>query len=145
MVEKEHIIGFLRKKGTSSGSPDSDVRAALLKAGWNEEDVDVALKKLRNEPEPYQAATTGHTRNVLYTNMPIASETLSSLLGIGVSLPQAQLRAHERRKAAEGKMPFWASLLVILFSIIVGVGGILLVMYFYNIGPFYTPVENYTF
>jgi len=144
MIDKEHIVNFLRSNGVSSASSDDEIRHALQNARWHNDDIEVALLKLKDSEEPYEIKS-GDAQNIFFSDVPIAPETLSSLLGIDVSLPLARLQAEESRRALQDKTTTTVILLTILTSVILGVFMTLLIMYLNNIGPFYSPVENSLF
>ena len=144
MVNKEHILNFLRVNEIPYPSPEEDIRRALGIARWHDDDIQVALLKLRNDSDPYQY-NPNNARNIFFSDIPIAPETLSSLLGVNISLPRARLRAQNSRANSKDTLTTTVTLLTVFTSVVLGLFVTLFVMYLYNVGPFYTPVENFVF
>jgi hypothetical protein len=144
MVDREHISNFLRVNGISPGSSEEAIRNALHVAGWNDVDVEAAILKLRNQNER-PTPDAYHPQNLFFTNTPIAPETLSSLLGLRTSTPAMQLTGSSLAQDKSNRFETLMLVFAVLFSVLVGVTLTLFIMYVYHIGPFYTPVENFTF
>lgn len=144
MVDKEHIFNFLRINGISPSASDGAIERALRIANWHDHDIEVALLKLQGNENPYQKLEH-NPHNLFFSDVPIAPETLSSLLGMDVSIPQARQYAEDNRAFNNAQYSTIVVLLTVLTSVVLGVFATLFIMYVYGIGPFYTPVENFVF
>ncbi|MCD5381722.1 MAG: hypothetical protein LR017_00215 [Candidatus Pacebacteria bacterium] len=144
MIDKHQIANFLRINGVASTASDDDIRAALISARWDPRDVEVALLTLHDESVPADVENAA-AHQVFNTDSPIASDTLTALLGIDVTLVRSQLK----KKAPEGVFGTGHTagymiamvLTPLIIAIVVGV----FAMYTLSIGPFYTPVEQFVF
>lgn len=145
MVDRQHITNFLRLNGVSPTSPEDDIAEVLRIARWHEDDIRTALLKLRGEEEKSEQSLSDNPHNLFFTNAPVTPETLTSLLGMDVSIPHAREYALEQRSAREDQLTTLVVLLTILTSVVLGVFATLFIMSIYNIGPFYSPVENFVF
>ncbi len=141
MLSKQHIENFLRLNDVSLSAPEDEIRNALLSARWDNRDIDVALMTLQGIEDELEARRHPAAHGLFYTDVPIAPDTLSSLLGIDVVLLQKNIE--RRRVAHEPKSSMLTVLLGVLASVVLAMVAAILLMFLLQIGPFYTPVEHF--
>ncbi len=144
MIDKEQIVSFLRINDISSSASHSDIREALYGAGWSDDDVEIAILKLQDSEDPYKHDFDDPS-NLFHTNSPISQKTLTSLLGVSVSISRARLRAENIKNTSTDTVSVGFVFIIISSSVVLGLLVTLSIMYMYNLGPFYSPVENYIF
>jgi len=144
-MDKEHVTNFLRINDIPFTASDDAIREALARAMWHERDIDMAVRTLNDTEEEKRPISAHDSRGLFFTDVPIAPETLTSLLGVDVSLQNARNDAERNHAASRGDTSAAVVLLTILVSVILAFFTTLLLMYFYNIGPYYSPVENFNF
>ena len=145
MIDKHQIANFLRINGVSTAATDDEIRSALISARWDPRDVEVALLTLHDEAVPENTENAAAAHQVFNTDTPIASDTLTSLLGIDVTLARSQLKnkSHDGVFGTGHSASFFAAIILtpLFLAFVIGV----FVMYTLSIGPFYTPVEHFVF
>jgi len=144
-MDKEHVTNFLRINDIPFTASDDAIREALARAMWHERDIDMAVLSMNDKEEEQKHVSANDSRGLFFTDVPIAPETLTSLLGVDVSVQNARNVAERNRSASRGDTSTVVILLTIFVSVILAFFTTLLLMYFYNIGPYYSPVENFNF
>lgn len=144
MVDREHIINFLRINNISPSASEDAIEEALRIARWRDEDIRTALLKLNNDTDE-KRPMEHNPHNLFFSNVAVAPETLSSLLGIDIAVTHANHFPGDRDSTEYAAYSKMVIVLTILCSVILGVFATLFIMYIYDIGPFYSPIESYGF
>lgn len=138
MLDRSHIENFLRLNGIDATEPDEVVRSALIGAQWHEKDVEVALLVLRENVEDHTQEVTA-LHKVFRSDDKLSPETISSLLGVDLSLKQSGFQSYryapDRQEGTVGSSMIQI-IAVIVLALVLGVG----FTFLFSIGPFYSPV-----
>lgn len=140
MVHKEHIENFLRINKIPLTAPDSEIREALIYAKWHEKDVEVALLTLRGNVEEDPQVTAAHA--LLRTDAPLKPETLASLLGMDIQLARGMLPVSNESEAESSSGSIF---IMVIASMAFAFAAALTLMYIFQIGPFFSPIEQSLF
>jgi hypothetical protein len=140
MVEKEHIANFLRINGISLTAPDDEIRNALIYARWHERDIEYALLVLRDDNHGSIDVTASH--GILVSDRKLAPETLTSLLGIDVSLDRNRFSEELTDHEVERTNNTARSLVLLTTSVFFAFLAAMLIMFLLKIGPYYSPLEQ---
>lgn len=145
MISKEHVENFLKLNGIPPTAADEEIRSALITARWHKDDVEVALLMLRGkkggEEEDSEIIAA---RQLFRSDMRVAPETLSSLLGVDVKMNADRISAVYQKQATIRTSALSIAFFT-LFALIIVFAAALGFMYAMHIGPFYVPVEQFTF
>lgn len=129
-IEQLHLL--LRVNGLSAESTDEEIRSVLISASFNETDIEQALFFLRNDS--VKTSNLEGLNKIFRTSTTLDSAEISKLLGIEVELNDESVQ--KQKASSESLMQ---DFVVIFLACIIALSGVLLVMFIYEVGIFYTP------
>lgn len=133
MFDRTQIEKLLRLNGVDPESPDEVIRSVLLRARWREDDVETAMVVLREDTKTKQKRiNTLH--KVFRSDDRLDPAMIQSLLGVSVDIDQGD-DAYRHNKA--GGMTMGQALLIIGVACILSAIGIMVAMWYFQIGPFH--------
>lgn len=132
MLKTEQLHLLLRVNGLNTESTDEEIRSVLTGASFNETDIEQALFSLRN----HEANTSNleGLNKVFRTSTTLDSAEISKLLGIEVELNDELVQ--KQKTSSESLVQ---DFVVIFLACFVALSGVVLVMFIYDVGIFYTP------
>jgi hypothetical protein len=134
MINRTQIESILKINGVSATSPEDEIRSVLLSARYNKDEVDTALMVLRENKRTKKVRVDG-LHKVFRTDEALRPEEISELLGIEVD-PNMIGTPSSKSRDVSGIQ----TMLVTIFSIVVGLGGLLVYMYLNRVGLFHPTV-----
>lgn len=144
-MDKRYIENFLRLNGISLAANEREMRDALRAAEWQTDDIEIAMDRVRQPEDRWSDEHREGARNIFFTDMSVPPETLSSLLGLTVSVDNYQKEQAEKNSFRSQMFKVVTIFLIVIVSVALGVLSTFFFMYMAEIGPFYSPIENYTF
>jgi len=142
MPDRQFINQFLKINGISAESSDDDVKNALKRAKWSEEEIATALLILRGDVDDSGiVAVTKHETALYRPDIDLSSRNLSRLLGVDVVVDPALVRDHKTgtvkkrrgRQVAED-IALWTMIFLLSITLALVVAWILL--FTMKIGPY---------
>jgi hypothetical protein len=140
MHDKHFINSFLKVNGISADASDEEIKKALDKAHWSEEEVQVALFILRgNVDHSGIVALTKHDTALFRPDINIGSKNLSRLLGVDVVVDPSLIKdatrtKHHTQEGFQGNFAIWT--IIILLSIILALVVAWLLLFTMKVGPY---------
>ena len=133
MISKKQLESFLKANGIAMDAPDGEIKAMLLAARWNAQDVDTAITVLREDPDTKTQHVESLNKLFRSDDRP-KPETISAMLGIGMELLPSDVDHKEMRKRSTTTKD-WA--FIIILSILLAVTALFGVMFHMEVGPFH--------
>jgi hypothetical protein len=134
MMNRTQIETILKINGVAATSPEEEIRSVLLSARYSKDEVDTAIMVLRENKRTKKIRVDG-LHKVFRSDESLKPEEISELLGIEVD---ASIIGTPQSKARD--VSGLQTMLVIIFSIIVAIGGVLMYMYLHRVGLFHPSV-----
>lgn len=136
MINRKHIESILRINGASPSSPDETIRSVLFSARYNKDEVDTAIMVLREDVKTKKTRVEG-LHKIFRTDEALKPKEISQLLGIDIDISDVMQPKVKQRRMSASQMIF-----VPVFSLLFAFIGVVLLMYFYSIGPFHDGVST---
>lgn len=133
MLTKEHIEKILHLNGVEPAAGDDQVKAVLLRARWNQADVDAALLVLRTDTTSGERHHNDAER-LFHSDGRLSPEMVSSLLGLDLSVQLKDVPL-DLNKTAQLRID--GVVLIILVALCVAVATLTVGMWFFEVGPFH--------
>lgn len=135
MIDRTQVESILKINGLTPSAPDEEIRSILLSARYDKDEVDTAIMVLRENQKTKETRVDG-LHKVFRSNDGLQPQEISKLLGIEVDVTEP-VEAHANRR----DLSRWQFLAVWLASVGVAAVGILVYMYFNQLGPFHPSVD----
>ena len=134
MFERQQIEKLLTIHGTNPTAPDEEIRAVLISAQWNHNDIDAAIYVLRENPNMHNTHRDA-LHKVYRTDERLQPETIKALLGIDLEITSEELLLNRIR--ARGKVSVGQFLNIAFVSILLAVVFITFIMWVLKVGMFH--------
>lgn len=131
MINREQIEQILKINGSTPTSPDEEIRSVLLSARYDKNEVDSAIMILKENTKTKETSVQS-LHKVFRSDQALDSKEVSYLLGIDIEATEISGRGRRARKFS-----FLQLVSVFVLSIACAVSGVLLYMYFSEIGVFH--------
>lgn len=118
MFERTQIEKILESHGVTPTAPDEEIKAVLIAAKWNKEDVDTAIYVLRDSPEK-QDPHVDALHKLYRTDERLKPETVKALLGIDMEMTSDDIVVSDKR--ARGGITIKQMLHIAVVSALLGV------------------------
>ncbi len=132
-MRREDILNFLRINQIKETDSDEEIRRALTAGHWHERDVETAILILRGKAKESSGISVANA--VVHSDIRPSSETVASLLGLDVSLKNIQIS--NRVEAPTFFSRALHSVVILFVSALLAVGAGMMLMYFFDIGPYH--------
>ena len=145
-MDTHFLESFLRLNNLSANASTVDITAALTQAHWTPEQIEEALLVHANggTPTASQELARKQRTKVFRPDMDWTSSKLSSLLGIDVVVDPASFHppSSSGARAKETVKKLLVGLGIAGAAVVVAAGIGIGLMYFFEVGPFYTRVAD---
>lgn len=134
MLSRESIEKILVDNGVAPTAPDEDIKSALIRANWKNEDVQTALIVLRENKKTHETHVDA-VQNLFRGNAKLDPKDINALLGIEVDLTPKDI--YIKQKRARGKASFGQVLEICFMSFVLSLIFIISAMWFFKVGMFH--------
>ena len=134
MINRKQVENILKINGVTPTSADEEIRSVLLSARYNKDEVDSAIMVLRQNVKTNETRVEG-LHKVFRTDIALKPEEVSDLLGVQIDVSEKLAVSNNTRNFS-----ILNFLVIWIMSVMIAVFGILVLMYQYQIGPFYSSV-----
>lgn len=133
MYDRKHIERVLKINGLTPEAGDEEIRAVLLAARYRDDEVDQAVRVLRENAALEDARDAKLVHKIMRTDSGLSASEVSKLLGIDVPVQALVTPERERLNRFTG---VHVAVIAILSLLIAGIG-LGLAMYAQGFGVFY--------
>lgn len=116
MIDRSQIVNLLKLNGIDIKSPVDEIKAILVRARWDDEDIDTALTVLHEDPKDH----TQHTdtiHKVFRSDTKLNPATVSALLGVDMDISPEELQLRRNHTKTELTFGVIVNIIIVSFSL----------------------------
>lgn len=133
MIDRRHVEQILKLNGLAETAQDEEIRSVLISARWNKEDVETAITVLRENKKTHESRVD-KLHDIFLADRTLSPEAIHSLLGIDVEVNTSEVDIMRNRRRNTYR---WQIISIFLFSILIGAGTMIAMMYWQQSGIFH--------
>lgn len=131
MFQKNQIETILKINGVSINATPEEIKEVLLRASYNDQEIEAAIAALRNSPKE-DSVKFSDLQKIFVTSDALKPAEISALLGIEVRVGSVEIN-HDRKR----ELSIYQILVVTVLATVIALVGIATAMYIYKVGLFH--------